>query len=290
MDETLWQPRVGVSYFLKPLSTVFRASYNRLMQTPQNENLLLSSAHAFGGLAVRIRPERQNLFEMGVQQALGRRFSLNSSFYHKNARNQQDVNNFFNTPIVFPMQLLAIRVNSVESRLTMTPLRGFSGSVAVTHSRAISTPPFVGGLFLGDGNVTLQGERPFVIDHDQKISFHSVANYTSRRGYYATVSTRHDSGLVTGYSDPVVVAKDSDYFDLLPYVNLTGDPPRTRPRTIVDVVWGYERMRNERKLWDLNLQVTNIGNQTALYNFQSAFVGTRVVQPRTVGVRMRVFF
>ena len=88
----------------------------------------------------------------------------------------------------------------------------------------------------------------------------------------------------------MVVAKDSDYFDLLPYVNLSGDPPRTRPRTIVDVVWGYERMRNERKLWDLNLQVTNIGNQTALYNFQSAFVGTRVVQPRTVGVRMRVFF
>jgi hypothetical protein len=297
VDDTLWQPRVGISYFLKKTGTVFRASYNRLMQTPQNENLLLSNAEAATVLVqpgIRgkepIRPERQNLFEVGVQQALGRRFSLNSSFYHKNARNQQDVNNFLNTPVVFPMQLLAIRVNSVESRLVMTPAKGFSGSLSVTHSRAVSTPPFIGGLYIGNGNVQLLNEGPFVIDHDQKLSLQTVMNYTHRRGLYLTLSTRHDSGLVAGNSDPATVARDPDYSDLLPYVNLPGDPPRTRPRTIVDVVWGYERIRNERKRWDINLQVSNVGNQTALYNFQSAFVGTRVVQPRTAGVRFRVFF
>ena len=84
--------------------------------------------------------------------------------------------------------------------------------------------------------------------------------------------------------------RDPDYFDLLPFTNLLSDPPRTRPRTIVDVVVGYERLRKERKVWDVNLQVSNIGNQTALYNFQSAFVGTRVVQSRTVGARLRFYF
>lgn len=300
VQETMWQPRVGVSYHLKPTGTVFRASYNRLMQTPQNENLLVSSSEKAQVLVdpairevsgvQRIRPERQNLMEVGFQQSLGRRFSLNSSFYHKNARNQQDVNNFFNTPIVFPLQLLAIRVNSVESRLVMTPWKGFSGSVAATHARAISTPPFVGGLYIGNGNVTLLNEGPFVIDHDQKLSLQSVLNYTHRRGFYSTLSLRHDSGLVTGGADPDVVREDPDYADLLPYVNLLSDPPRTKPRTIVDVVAGYERIRNERRVWDFNVQVLNIGNQTALFNFQSAFVGTRVVQPRTVGARLRFYF
>ena len=302
VDETLWQPRVGASYHVKRTGTVFRASYNRLLQTPQNENLLVSSSEksqilvdpeiraATGGGVQRIRPERQNLLEVGVQQSLGRRFSVNSSFYHKNARNQQDVNNFFNTPIVFPLQLLAIRVNSVESRLVMTPWKGLSGSLATTHARAVSTPPFVGGLYLGNGNVTLLNEGPFVIDHDQKLSLQSVVNYTHRRGFYATVSLRHDSGLVTGGADPAVVAADPDYADLLPYVNLLSDPPRTKPRTITDVVVGYERVRNERKRWDFNVQVSNVTNQTALFNFQSAFVGTRVVQPRTVGARLRFFF
>ncbi len=302
VDATLWQPRVGASYHLKRTGTVFRASYNRLLQTPQNENLLVSNSDkanvlvdpeiraTTGGAVQRIRPERQNLMEVGFQQSLGRRFSVNSSFYHKNARNQQDVNNFFNTPIVFPLQLLAIRVNSVESRLVMTPWRGLSGSMAVTHSRAISTPPFIGGLYIGNGNVTLLNQGPFVIDHDQKLSLQTVMNYTHRRGFYSTVSARHDSGLVTGNADPADVKRDPDYFDLLPYTNLLSSPPRTRPRTIVDVVVGYGRLRKERKVWDVNLQVSNIGNQTALYNFQSAFVGTRVVQPRTVGARLRFYF
>ena len=302
VDETMWQPRLGISYHVKRTGTVFRASYNRLLQTPQNENLLLSNSDqanvlvdpeiraTTGGAATRIRPEKQNLMEVGVQQSLGRRFSVNSSFYHKNARNQQDVNSFFNTPIVFPLQLLAIRVNSVESRLVMVPWRGLSGSLAATHARAISTPPFVGGLYIGSGNVTLLNEGPFVIDHDQKLSTQGVMRYSHRSGLHSTVSARHDSGLVSGAADPDVVKQDPDYFDLLPYVDLLGNPPRTRPRTIVDIVLGYERKQNDRKVWDVNLQVSNLGNQTAVYNFQSAFVGTRVVQPRTVGARLRFFF
>jgi hypothetical protein len=31
-------------------------------------------------------------------------------------------------------------------------------------------------------------------------------------------------------------------------------------------------------------------NRTALYNFQSVFVGTRVVQPRTVSLRVTRYF
>ena len=85
---------------------------------------------------------------------------------------------------------------------------------------AISTPPFTGGLYIGNGNVAMLNERPFVIDHDQKISLQGIANYGHPKGFYATVSTRFDSGLVTGNSDPAVVAGDRDYYDLLPYVNL----------------------------------------------------------------------
>ena len=37
-------------------------------------------------------------------------------------------------------------------------------------------------------------------------------------------------------------------------------------------------------------QVTNLTGRTALYNFQSVFVGTRLVQPRTVAVRFQQYF
>ncbi|MFN7937770.1 MAG: TonB-dependent receptor [Bryobacteraceae bacterium] len=296
------QPRVGISYHLRETHTVFRASYNRTYQTPPNENLLLSSSieasrlaspvvrAALGGAVSLIRPERQNFFELGLQQALAGRFSVNASFYHKNARDQQDNDNFFNTGIIFPMTLASIRVNGLEGRLVFPQWRGFSTTLSLTHARAISTPPFTGGLFLGSTAVDALSAGPFVIDHDQKLSLQNVSQYSTRKGYFITVTTRYDSGLVTNPSDPAVVAADPDYADLLPYVNLLSAPPRTRPRTILDFAAGYEHKRNDRKLWEFAVQTSNLTNRTALFNFQSLFVGTRLVQPRTVGVRLKWYF
>ncbi len=296
------QPRLGVSYHLKPTNTVFRASYNRLFQTPPNENLLLSAspraaavappaiAETLGSALAEIRPERQDFLEAGLQQGLGPRMSAMVTYYHKRSSDQQDNNNFLNTGIIFPITLKAIRVNGVEGRLNLTPVRGFSGSLSVTHSRAVSTPPFSGGLYIGNDAVALLSQGPFRIDHDQPLSVHGILTWNSRRGLFSTLSTRYDSGLVANPSDPAQVAADPDFADLLPYVDLDGNPARVRSRLISDVVVGYERFRDERKLWELSAQVSNLSDATALYNFQSAFVGTRLVQPRTVGVRFRIFF
>ena len=45
-----------------------------------------------------------------------------------------------------------------------------------------------------------------------------------------------------------------------------------------------------RRLWSARVQVNNLANTTALYNFQSVFVGTRVVAPRTVSGEFRVYW
>jgi hypothetical protein len=297
-----WQPRVGVSFNLKETGTVLRVSYNRLYQTPVNENLLLSNSPqaailtppavraALGQAYVLIRPERQNFYEAGLQQALFGKLSLGLTYYHKQAWDQADNNNFFNTGIIFPISLAGIRVNSFEGRLVMPFMAGFSGTLSVTHSRAISTPPFTGGLFIGNDAIVALTQGPFVIDHDQKLAVHGILNYATRKGIYSTLSMRYDSGLVVNPSDPAAIARDPDYADLLPYVNLAGNPPRAKPRLITDIVLGYEHKRENRRQYDASIQVSNLIDKTALYNFQSIFVGTRVVQPLTVGVRLRWFF
>jgi hypothetical protein len=103
-------------------------------------------------------------------------------------------------------------------------------------------------------------------------------------------AVRYDSGLVANPSDPEVVAADPDFADLLPYVDLDAAVPRVRPRTIVDLVAGLDLRRAGARVWSLQLQVTNLTNQTALYNFQSVFVGTRLVQPRTLAVKVKRSF
>ena len=81
------QPRVGLAYHLRRTGTVFRASYNRNFQTPPNENLLLANSpfsarlaqpevqRTLNGGVVPIQPQRQNVYEAGLQQELGGRLS-----------------------------------------------------------------------------------------------------------------------------------------------------------------------------------------------------------------------
>ncbi|MCX6621470.1 MAG: TonB-dependent receptor [Acidobacteria bacterium] len=296
------QPRLGMAFHLKETGTVLRASYNRNYQTPPNENLLLSSSAEAGLLApspvraalgdthVLIRPQRENVYETGLQQTLLGKASLNVSYYHKDSRDQQDNNNFFDTGIIFPVTLAGIRVNGVEGRLMLPPIRGITATLSATHSRAISTPPFTGGLYLGQDAIALMTSRPFVIDHDQKLGLNSNVHYTLNRNWWTSVSVRYDSGLVANPSNPAEVARDRDYSDLLPYVNLAGDPPRVRPRTVADVTIGYQHYKGDRRVWNIELQVSNLFNTTALYNFQSVFVGTRVISPRAAAIQIRRYW
>lgn len=296
------QPRVGLAWFFPATDTVLRASYNRNYQTPPNENLLLSSSEAASRLApqsvrdalgrsyVPIQPERQDVVEVGLQQALFGRASLDVSAYRKHSRDQQDNNNFFDTGIIFPTTLKEIHAKGVEARLTVPSVRRVSGTLSVTASRAVSTPPFTGGLFLGQDAIKLLSAGPFLIDHDQRLSLHTTMNYTMPRGAWVAGSIRYDSGLVANPSNPSNVAADPDFADLLPYVDLTSAVPRVRPRTIVDAVVGYDAMRDGRRRWSARFQVNNVTNRTALFNFQSVFVGTRVVAPRTASVELRWYW
>ena len=293
------QPRLGLAYRIDETGTVLRASYNRNYQTPPNENLLLANSEASGALAppdvrrtlnggvILMRPQRENVYEVGFEQRIAGIMGLTAAYYHKNSTDLQDNDNFLNTGVIFPTSLARSRVNGVEAKLTMPERHGWSGSVGVTHYHAVVTPPFTGGLFLGSAAVDTLSAGPFIIDHDQPLSVASNVTWRPQRQWWTSLQTRYDSGLVSNPSDPAEVAADPDYFDQLPYVNLTADPPRVRPRTILDAAIGYEHYSGDRRTWEVVGQVSNLTDQTALYNFQSVFVGTRVVQPRSFSIKIR---
>ncbi len=293
------QPRLGASYAAFDDRLVLRASYNRNYQTPPNENLLLSNSaaasrlapasvrDAFGSAYRPIQPERQDVYEAGAQFSIGQAVTVDSAVYRKNSRDQQDNNNFFDTGIIFPTTLSRIEVTGAEVRLTTLPRRGISGSLSATTGRAISSPPFTGGLFLGQEAVDLLSAGPFAIDHDQRLAIQGLVTIDPAGFWWTSGSVRYDSGLVANPSDPTEVAADPDFRDLLPYVDLAGGVPRVRPRTIIDAAAGIDlKDARGRRTWSAQVQLTNLSNRTALYNFQSVFVGTRVVAPRTVSVRV----
>jgi hypothetical protein len=117
------------------------------------------------------------VYEAGFQRTIGTLASIDVSVYRKTSRDQQDNNNFFDTGIIFRTTLAAIRVVDAETRLSIVERKGLSGTVSVTTGRAVSTPPFTGGLFLGQSAVDLLSSGPSPIDHDQRLSTHGTASY-----------------------------------------------------------------------------------------------------------------
>jgi hypothetical protein len=104
-----------------------------------------------------------------------------------------------------------------------------------------------------------------------------------RPGWWIGTALRHDSGLVAN-PDPVA-ANDPDFVDLLSHVDPTCRPARPAA-TILDLVSGFDVRRDSRRIWTLQLQVTNLTNRTALYNFQSCS-STCPFSPEPFAVRIR---
>ncbi len=285
IQEHAWSPRIGVAYHVLRTGTVFRAAYNRLFQPPPLENLLFSSSTSVAALS-NDRPtdtyqpvpsERQNFYEVGVQQRIGSKLRLDVSHYIKNSRNFTDDGQLLSTAIVFPVALTGADVRGTELRLDFAATHGLSAYASYANMKATITTPIVGGIFLGAdaGNLFLPGRQP--ADQDERNEAQFGATYTHRSGAWVSMVGRFDSGLPTDF-DPDKLA-DTD-----PRVVAQVDTLRRRikPRTVMNLVGGIELMRESPHPVALQLGVNNLFDQLYLYNFYSAYSGTHIGRPREV--------
>jgi hypothetical protein len=315
--KTLVQPRLGVSYALPRSGTILRASYGLTMETPYNENLLLSAGYGLGGVfgeSQPVPPGQRNQVEIGVQQGFGRWFVADVGYFNKRTDNAYDFGVLFNTPIAFPVAWDHSRIDGFTARLNLVEHGGFSGFVVMAHTNAIYSPPGVGGILLE------QPQGDFRIDHDQKFNASTNVQYVfeKRIGAWAALSWRYDSGLVAGavstLEDALALtaaqqaaigfscggqfatrdqALTSDTCTASNYgatrlripadgtADDVANPARIAPRHLLDLGIGADNLlRSARSRLKVRFSVINLTNVDALYNFLSTFSGTHFVTPR----------
>jgi outer membrane receptor protein involved in Fe transport len=299
-----FSPRIGVAYYIPRTKTTVRASYNRFFQTPPAENLLLASsaeAAALSPLAViqgqsGVRPilvDKENAFEVGVQQQLGRFVRANLTVYQKRIENFADKDQFFETGLIFPIAISSGRVTGEELRIDTAEIKGFRGFLSYANAHAYGVTPIVGGLFLGEAVNTLnEPGLKFAADHDQRNSLQFQVSYNhSRSGIYAIFSGRYDSGTPTDVEPGTTLADFvAGGFDPRLYNEIDFQRGRVRPRTILDFSIGIDLMRKERTTLNLQFDVQNLTNELFLYNFESVFSGTHVGPPRLLSGRLGLRF
>src|ERR1700693_530964 len=73
LSESQLEPRVGLAYYLPSTKTVFRVSYNRILITPEDENVLFSSPATAGGQGLAGVGRRSHPAPCGATERLRRR-------------------------------------------------------------------------------------------------------------------------------------------------------------------------------------------------------------------------
>jgi Carboxypeptidase regulatory-like domain/TonB-dependent Receptor Plug Domain len=218
-DANQTQPRVGIAYNVKPSATVLRVSYARTMETPFNENLVLSSqgcsnpvlapllscASSISGSVVskNLEPGFRNEFHAGFQQAFGQRIVVSGEYIWKYTHNAFDFSVLGDTPITFPIDWHSSKIPGYAANIEIPKYHNFSAYVVTSSVAARFYGPQVAGAGATGGVAQGATYYPFRIDHDEKFNQTSHIQYEIPgtkfiSGLWGGFNYRFDSGLVAG--------------------------------------------------------------------------------------------
>jgi hypothetical protein len=212
------EPRLGVAYSINRTNTILRLSYARTLETPFNENLVLSSQGCSNpvlspllsctpGVTGTLQPGFRNEFHAGFQQAFGKYAVVSGEYIWKYTHNAFDFSIFGNTPIFFPIDWHNSKIPGFAIRADVPNYHNFTAFVVMSSVAARFFPPQSAGA----GATVGQSGFPFRIDHDEAFNETTHLQYQIpfKRGPWIAFNWRYDSGLVAGS---------------VPCFNNTGDP------------------------------------------------------------------
>jgi hypothetical protein len=200
------EPRAGAAYNIKRTNTILRLSYARTMETPFNENLVLSSlgcqnpvlnpllACASAALTP-LSPGRRNEYHAGLQQAFGKYVVFSGEYVWKYTDRAYDFSVLGNTPITFPIEWTKSKIPGVAGRVSLTNFHGLTAFTVFSSVAARFFEPQFGGA----GATPAVTIPVFRIDHDERFNQTTHLQYQfSRRSPWLGFNWRYDSGMVAG--------------------------------------------------------------------------------------------
>ena len=283
----------------------------------------------FGANSVPIHPGRRNQFNGGFQQAVGKYLLIDADYFWKYTHSSYDFSTLLNTTITFPIAWHNSKLDGVTGRVSTTNLHGFQAYWTFGHTRARYFPPETGGLVsqgapLVNGVFRIDHDQAFqstsVFRYQRPKNAEWVA-LTWRYDSGLVVSGVPDSdaalnnlspnqqasiglacgGKVATYGNGGLSPDDcgssvvTSTLLTLPQAGQENDdhnPDRVKPRHVFNLGIGTDNLTHAegKKRIVASLQVENLGNTVALYNFLSTFSGTHFLQPRTLVARVGFVF
>lgn len=312
-------PRVGMSYYIPKTGTVLRASFNRFLETPALENLLLSSSdktrifspagedmmmdkhtkkNSKDDLPMEdskgepVKPSREWQVDVGFEQRISKYARINADFYYRRLKNPPEIVNFLETGIIFPATLSKSRSKGVETRLDIIPTHGFSAFVSYTNLHIYGFAPITGGLFLGEAvDLFSRSGQRVNIEEDQRNTVVFQTRYDRLPGKaWISFGGRHDSGFSVELEPDASIEEFQKEFPQRVLNQVNFDRGFIKPHTVLNLSIGKDMPINEHLTLSGQFNIQNLADKFYLITFESVFSGTTIGRPRNYSGKLTLSF
>jgi outer membrane receptor for Fe3+-dicitrate len=294
VDQSAVSPRLGAAWFWKAADIVFRASFDRIFQTPAFENLLLSSSPAVASLSgnvlrLPVQPSRGNFYEAGFAKGLFGKVRLDANYYRRAVNNFADDDLLLNTGVSFPIAFRSAEIHGVEVKLEIPRWGPVTGFVSYSNMLGVGYFPVTGGLFLGSDAVgVLNNTSSFPISQDQRNTVQSRFRYQVTQRFWLAMGGSYGSGLPVEFNGTYQDALAQYGPSIVSHVNF--ERGRVRPSFALSASAGFLIWKKEKQSLRLQGDVQNLTNRLNVIDFAGVFSGTALAAPRSGAMRLQMDF
>jgi outer membrane cobalamin receptor len=288
-------PRLGISRYFPSADLVVHASYDRVFQTPDFENILLSSSNQVVSLnpevlRLPVLPSHGNYFEFGVTKGFFQQLKLDLNYFDRAVNNFADDDQLLDTAVSFPIAFRKAHVYGAEGKLEIPRWGRFSGFVSHSYMVGSAFLPVTGGLFLGDDatHALTQTNGRFWVTQDQRHTSRARVQVQLTNRVWFAGGWSYGTGLpveFTGIKQQAVAQFGQSIVDRVDFAR-----GRVKPSFSLDASAGADLWHKDR--WKIRLQadLQNINNRLNLIDFAGLFSGNVIAASRSYALRLTTNF
>jgi TonB-dependent Receptor Plug Domain len=295
VNQNALSPRLGVGRYFPKADLVLHASYDRVFQTPEFENILLSSSSQVASLnpevlRLPVEPSHGNYYEVGATKGLFKQISIDVNYFNRRVNNFADDDQLLDTAVSFPIAFRKANVYGTEAKVSLPHWGNLSGFVSYSYMVGSAYLPVTGGLFLGDDASTAlsQTNGRFWISQDQRNTLRTRFRYEFLPRLWAAAGLDYGSGLpfeFTGTEQEAVAQFGQAIVDRVNF-----DTGRVKPSLSFNLSAGADLWKKDKLTVRLQGDVQNLTNRLNVIDFAGLFSGNAIAPPRSYALRLQTTF
>jgi hypothetical protein len=295
LNQNAFSPRFSVGRYLPSLNTVLHFSFDRVFQTPSNENILISSSGYIQSLnpqvlKLPVKPSIGNYYEGGSSTSLAEKLRLDVNFYRRDVRNYADDDQLLNTGVSYPIAFDKAVIYGAEGKLNLVRVGKLSGYLSYSYMVGNVWFPVTGGLFLGDDvdAALSQLSGHFPDSQDQRNTVRARFQYQFTPRIWLATGLLSGSGLPFEYE-----GEQSDalaQYGAAVVNRLNFDRGRVDPSLSIQVSLGVDIYKSERINSRFQVDGDNLNNRLNVIDFGGLFSGNAIGPARSFSLRLNTSF